>query len=583
MVEGAKGGANVAQRWRACLGMSTAVVVASCVAGCYTGLSFEDTAGGAETGGQDGGTGAEESGGTQGGGSEELCLEPQVGPTDLRRLTAAQYDNTIRDLFGADLNASAEFAPDERVGPFKSNSSAPVVELQVEQYMDAAEAVAEYAVGDLGALLPCDPTAMGEEACAETFVREFGPRALRRPLTEEYIDRLMAVYAEGRAQADFANGIRVLIAGILQSPYFLYHVEFGTEPAEPGSEVVPLTDYELASRLSYFLWNTMPDAELFAAAQAGELGSEEGLAAQVDRMLSDPRMADAVENFHVQWLGVDEIESVEKDLSVYPQYDEALAAAMKAETADFARHVVLEGDASLTTLLTGDFTVTDDPALLALYGVSLPEGHQAGDLVPLPAGERAGLLTQAGVMASLAHANQTSPIHRGVMVRANILCQPLPPPPPDVDDVPPDPDPNATTRERFEQHNSDPKCAGCHQMIDPIGFGFEHYDGVGAYRLTEGELPIDASGRLIATDVDGEFEGAVELAQMLSRSEQVQQCFARQWFRYAFGRNETDSDECSTRDLELTFAESEGDVLILLRALITSDAFRYRRAQESDQ
>jgi hypothetical protein len=251
---------------------------------------------------------------------------------------------------------------------------------------------------------------------------------------------------------------------------------------------------------------------------------------------------------------------------------------MKAETAEFANWVLTEGDGNLTTLLTADFTITEDPTLLALYGVTLPPDHVPGEPVPLDATQRAGLLTQAAVMTKHAHADQTSPVHRGKLVRENLLCQMLAPPPPDVDNVPPEPDPNATTRERFEQHRTDPTCFACHNLIDGIGFGFEHYDADGAWRDMDGVNPVDASGWIVGTDFDGDFVGATVLAQNMAGSELVQQCVARQWFRYAFGRAEQVEDQCTTDALDTAFAEANLDVKALIRQLALSDAFRFRRA-----
>ncbi len=549
------------------------------VAGCYTGFNGDERVATAGSGASaaDGGGGDDNGGGDDDGDSDgdpsALCGDPDVGATALRRLTATQYRNTIRDLFGLSDDYTIAFAPDERIGPFKSNSLAPVGELQVEQYMGAAEAVASDAVGSLSTLLPCD--ASGGDACAQQFIEEIAPRIYRRPLTNAEIDGLVAVYQDGKAEGDFANGIRVVLAAMLQSPYFLYHVEFGVE--EGDGAVVVLDDYEVASRLSFFLWNTMPDDALFAAAEAGELSDDEGLAAQVDRMLADPKALDAIGSFHQQWLGVDELELVEKDGTAYPQFSAALAEAMKRETAEFANGVILDGDAKLETLLTGSFTYTSDPDLLALYGATLPAGYQPGDRIELDPTQRAGLLTQAGVMARHAHANQTSPVHRGVLVRTNFLCQTLPPPPPEVDNAPPDPDPNATTRERFAQHTSDPACAGCHVLIDPLGFGLENYDAVGAYRTMEGDLAVDASGEVVAADVTGKFDGGVELAAILAQSDDVRECVAEQWFRFAFARTATDRDDCSMEQIVTAFAEADYDVRVLLRGIALSDAFRHRR------
>jgi hypothetical protein len=456
-----------------------------------------------------------------------------------------------------------------------------VGDLQVEQYMDAAEQVAAEATADLASLLPCDPVAVGEDVCAEQWLRELAQRAYRRPLVDADIDRLMSVYATAKADG-FATGIRVALQGMLQSPWFLYHVELGDPAADVvDGQPVPLSAHELASRLSYFLWDSMPDQALFDAATAGELATDEGIAAQVDRMLADPRAEDAIASFHLQWLGVDEIEALEKAPEVFPAFDPALAVAMKDDTASFANWVLTEGDGRLETLLTGAFTLSDDPALLALYGVSLPAGYVAGDPIPLPADQRAGLLTQPAVMAEHAHANQTSPVHRGKLVRENLLCQILPPPPPEVDNVPPDPEPGISTRERFEQHRADPACSSCHQLIDPLGFGFEHYDGIGAFRTMDGDVPVDATGEVLATqESNGTFDGAVELAGMLAQTPEVRDCMARQWFRFSLGRMDDDQDQCTMDRLATAFEDSGHDVRSLIQEIVLSDAFRHRLASE---
>jgi hypothetical protein len=550
------------------------------VGGCYDGRGSVDSLG---PGLGDGADGAGDGDGDGGDGPVAgLCGEPQTGPTALRRLTNDQYDRTVDDLLGIETWFAESFSPDERIGTFKSNGAAPVGQLQVEQYMDAAESLAAEAAADLGTLLPCDPGAMGEDTCADEFVRAFGLRAYRRPLTDAEVAAVMAVYAEGKAEGGFGDGIRIALQGMLQSPHFLYHVETGLDPeaAEPGKPVA-LTGYEVASRLSYFLWNTMPDDELFAAAEAGDLMTAEGIEAQVDRMLADDKAREAIASFHLQWLGVDEIASLEKNGTAYPSFSPELALAMRAETADFAKWVMTEGDGKLSTLLTADFTVTEDPQLLALYGATLPAGHVAGEPVPLDPTQRAGLLTHASLLAEHAHADQSSPVHRGQLVRENFLCTPLPPPPPDVDNVPPDPTPGATTRERFAQHTSDPACAGCHVLIDGLGFGFESYDAIGAFRELDEGLPVDASGEVVGTeDIDGTFDGAVELASILASSEQVSACVAQQWFRFALGRLETDDDGCAFDHMTEAFGSSDQDLKALVKTIAVSDSFRFRRVEE---
>lgn len=561
-------------------GALIAVMLGLPLGGCYTG--FQDFDGDSPTAGSAGGDGQDDGsdGGSDDGSVEAQCLDAprQIGATSLRRLTQSQYRNTVRDLLGLEADMVEGFAADEKVGPFKSNAVAPVVDLQVEQYMDAAEILAEEYVTELGVRLPCDPLEIGDEVCAEQWLRELLPRAYRQPLDDADLERVFGVYA-GVAEVDgFEIGVQVALQTVLQSPLFLYHVERGEPSAAGGPR--RLTGHELASRLSYFLWNSMPDEVLLDAAQAGELGTDVGLRAQVDRMLVDPKADAAIADFHLQWLGLDELETLEKSPAAYPEFDAGLALAMKEDTASFVRWVFAEGDGRLPTLLTGAFTLSTDPALLALYGVERPTDHVAGTPIALPAGERAGLLTQPGVMARHAHADQSSPVHRGQIVRESLLCQPLPPPPADVDNVPPDPKPGVTTRERFAEHTADPSCAACHKLIDGIGFGFEHYDGTGAFRTMDEGLPVDASGEIIATDVDGIYDGAIELSERLAGSEVVRECVARQWLRYSLGRLDDTEDVCATQELVARFESDDDQLRTLIHEVVQSDAFRYRRSSD---
>jgi hypothetical protein len=565
-VEGSRAGVLV------CLGLA---------AGCYSGVSGGRADGGTEgvssVGNDDAGSGSDE--GDTDDGPAGACEEAAVGISPLRRLTRSQYNNTIRDLLGIDGDPASQLAPDEKVGAFFSNSTAPVGELLAEQYMRVAEDLAETAVADLGTLVPCDPVVDDQAACGAQFVDEFGLRAFRRPLADDERTALEALFEKGRTEAGFDEGIRLVILAALQSPQFLYHLELDLPGAETG-EVVALDGYEVASRLSYFLWDSMPDDELLQAAGAGGLDTPEQMRAQAERMLDDPRAGEAIANFHVQWLHIDTLSGLEKDATAYPTFDTALRDAMAQETGRFADWVIRFDDARLETLLTAPYSFLEGP-LFDLYGVTAPADHDPTLPVELDPTQRAGLLTQPGVLAVHAHANQSSPVHRGKIVRENILCTPLAPPPPEVDVVPPPLDPNATTRERFDLHRSDPSCAGCHNLIDPIGFGFEHYDGIGAWRDTEAGKPVDASGELFGTDdINGTFEGAPELARLLASSEQVRTCVAEQWFGFAFGRTPAEDDTCSFDAMALAFTESDHDIRELLVALVTTDAFRHRRIEE---
>lgn len=503
-------------------------------------------------------------------GGEDRAVDG-LGATPLRRLTRVQYDNTIRDLLGILGAPASSLAPDERVGAFHSNAVAPVTELTVEQYMAAAEAIAEQAVADLAVLLACDPVAVGEDACADAFIASFGRRAYRRPLSEQEVVQLHGVYQVGKATS-FAAGIRMVVQTALQSPFFLYHVELADEGP---SRLAKLGGYELASRLSYFMWSSMPDDALFDAAATGALDTKEGLRVQAERMLADDRAADSIESFHIQWLALDDLAEVEKDPAAFPGFDDALKEAMAQETMRFADYVIRRGDAKVATLFTASYSFASGP-LLDIYGAS--PGADPNEPVALDPLERSGLLTHASVLARHAHGDQSSPVARGRLVRENILCQPLPTPPDNVNNTPPDPDPNLTTRERFAVHTQDPSCAACHSLIDGLGFGFENYDAIGGYRAVENGKVVDASGNIVgAGDIDGPFDGVVQLSQILAGSASVHACLARQWFRFAFGRIESDDDAGQLHMLDESFAASGFDVRELIMAIVTSDAFRYRR------
>ncbi|MBC8068133.1 MAG: DUF1592 domain-containing protein, partial [Deltaproteobacteria bacterium] len=366
--------------------------------------------------------------------------------------------------------------------------------------------------------------------------------------------------------------VEPVIRAMLQSPAFLYHLELGL--ADEG-EVIALEPYELAARLSFFLWNSTPDVALLDAAGGGGLDDLDGLRAEAERLLADPRARTAVEGFHVQWLAVDKLAFAEKSAAVYPSYDDELRAAMLAETRRFAGAVIFDGDGRLETLLTSNVAYLDAP-LLTLYGLPADPGHDPSEPVELDPEQRAGLLTHASFLAAHAHADQSGPIQRGVAVRTNLMCTPPPPPPPDINVIPPDPDPNATTREIFEIHTADASCAGCHELIDGIGLGFEGYDGIGAYRELENGIPVDQSGEVVDSDVEGSFDGAVELAHKLAASTEVRDCVATQWFRFSLRRFEGEADTCTLDRLKAGFADSDADVRELLVALVQTDAFRYR-------
>lgn len=504
------------------------------------------------------------------------CLSVDPGPSPIRRMTRFEYNNTVRDLLGDTTSPAAGFGAEEEALGFNNNAANLVTSSTLaEKYMLAAEGISARVTEKLSRILPCDPAHIGEEPCAREFIDRFGARAYRRPLAPGEADMLYAVFAYGRTIHDFREGIRMVIEAALQSPHFLYRVEFGA-PNRPSDGIVRLNNWEIASRLSYLLWGTMPDDELFAAAEAGLLQTRKEISAQARRMLDDPKARDVTLEFHRQWLDYDRIASATKDPVLFPTWSSDLKNAMKKETERFIDAVIFEESGDLGALLTASYSYLS-PELAEFYGVTPPSGS-GFERVELDPSERAGLLTMGSLLTINAHSNQTSPVHRGKLVREAFLCDIMPPPPPDAVIVVPEPDPDSTARERFAEHSKNPACAGCHQLMDPLGFGFENYDPIGRFRAEENGAPIDASGNIVDSDINGEFIGAVELAHKLTGSEDVRGCYTKQWFRYASGRGETRADDCSMAVLKERFKATGGNIKELLVALTQTDAFLYRKA-----
>ena len=508
-----------------------------------------------------------------------VCDGASIHPGDspARRMTRFEYDNTVRDLLGDTTAPSAAFPADEVSGIFNNQADTLVVtQLLAEGYMSAAESVAGHAVKQLDTLVGCDPKAKSEQACGSQFIESFGKRAFRRPLDADSRALLTDVFTKALSMWDYATAIRLVIETALQSPRFVFRVEFGM-PNPTSAGVVQLDDYEVASRLSYLLWGSLPDEELMKAADAKALSTSEQISAQATRMLADPKARDVIENFHEQWLGLPKLDTLDKDTKAYPTYTPALKTTWRQETMAFVDDVVLHGDGDLGTLLSAPYTMMNADTA-AYYGIKDGPTGTAFERVELDPKQRAGLLTQPSLLALNAHVDQTSPVHRGKFVRERLLCEPISPPPPNVKAVPPAVDPNATTRERFSQHSNDVSCSGCHKLMDPIGFGFEGYDAIGHYRTTEGNLPLDTSGEVIGSkDANGKFNGAVELADRLATSEEVRACVVTQWFNYGHGRTTTTEDTCTIKELQTTFAAANYDVKALLIGLTQTDAFRYRK------
>jgi hypothetical protein len=503
---------------------------------------------------------------------------PNPGRSPLRRLNLAEYGTTVHDLLGVDTSVVNTFPPDQLLATqgagFTNNADALVVTaLLANAYMTAAEQFATDAVKNLPALLPCDQTKVGEDACAKQFIAAFGRRAFRRPLTTDEQTTYFNLYTTGKTGGAFTDGVELMLEGFLQSPSFLYRVEKGV-PASPTDAVAPVSQFELATRLSYFFWGTLPDAALLDAAQAGALATPDQIATQVARLMGDPRAKQAVTGFHTEWLNLGGIPYLDKDKTLYPEWTPAIALDLFNEVETFLDKTFWS-DGKSDTFFSASFSYVN-PELAAFYGVKAPAGTGFQQAAFDPA-QRRGLLTMGGILANAAKENQTSPVLRGKFVREQLLCQTLPPPPANLVIVPPVVTPGTTTRQRFAAHEKDAACAACHKLMDGMGVGFERYDPLGRWRDQDQGLPIDDSGTIVGTkDMDGTFNGVVDLAQRFQQSEAVRQCLVTQWFRYANGRSETDGDACTLQHLFQSFEDSGHDMRDMMVKIASSDAFRYR-------
>ncbi len=526
-----------------------------------------------------GGTGGR---GSAAGGAGSMSASVPYAQTRLPRLSHRQYDNSVRDLLGLPQTSAParDFIPDLAVSGYDNNGDAlQVTDTLVRDYQRSAELLAESAVKDsLDRLLPCQPQGDGL-SCAAQFIDKWGRRAFRRPLSADeqasYL-RLFAGAATGKYPngEPFTNGVRLVLEAILQSPHFLYRVELSHSNA---AGPIQLSDHETAARLAFTLWNSLPDPTLDAEADAGRLHAGDQLRQQAERMLGDDKSRAMLVDFHQQWLQTNRYtaNSLAKSTALYPEFTADLVPTLQEEAARFFAAVLYDEQANWSALLTAPTTFVD-AKLARLYGLtaSFGPGLTRVDLNPL---QRAGFLTQVGFLAAHAHADQSSPIHRGVFVQRQLLCAALPNPPPGVTaGAAPTPPEAKSNRAKVTARTASPTCVGCHGLINPPGFGFEQYDAVGAFRQSDSGEPIDASGQLTAGDEVLTFSDGVSLARALAGSKTVRECYVRNWLRYGYGRVEQSSDMSDIQNLGLQIATPEFSVLNLLVAMTQTNAFRSR-------
>ncbi|RYZ04042.1 MAG: DUF1592 domain-containing protein [Myxococcales bacterium] len=506
------------------------------------------------------------------------CQKPAPGAAPLRRLSNAEYRNTVQDLLavvpgiGAAVStATKDFVEEAESLGFRNNTDfLGVSSLVAQGYLDAAESLAP-AIASTAALLPCTTQ---DAACAKTFVETFGKRAFRRPLLPEEVARYTAVFDKAQAKGyGFQTGVEWMAFSMLQSTQFLYRVELG---AARGVDYAP-SPYETANRLSYLIWQSMPDQALFDAADRGELSEKKQIEAQARRLLKDPKASRLLEYFD-QWLDTDRLTTFDRDVNVYPGLPANLPQLLQNETHAFVSYLLQSPTGSLGELLSGQYSFLNAD-LAKHYGVTGPTGA-AYERVELPG--RSGVLTQ-GMLLSHDKPTRTSIVRRGLKVRLDMLCNRVPAPPNNVQLDLEGLGSGLTQRQRLEKHRVEPSCSGCHTLMDPLGVVFEGFDAVGRPRVTdESGMPVVTSSEITATrDMNGAVADAAGLGQALANSQEVRDCYVTQSFRFFYGRDYSTADQCSMAQLFIAFRDSKQSLSELIVALTQTDQFLYRPAPEA--
>jgi len=504
-------------------------------------------------------------------------LPPTVEPP--RRLSLTEYKNTVRDLLGLTTPVTTDDLPlDQQAGTSGFLAGAAITSAPDARLLfDKSDSMTMAAMGNLAIQVPCIATPTAADTCAKQFITTFGRRAFRRPLADEEVTRLMGLYTlqvGPTIGATFSEAIRGVVTAIIQSPNFLYRWELGpTTPAIKDGALVRFNSQEMASRLSYAFWATMPDARLFQLADADQLQTPAQIQQEVRRMMVDPKAKDAYGDFATQWLSLTQLPSALKDANL--NFTPQMAQSMLSETGAFVSDIFLgpKATGSLTELLTSQKSFIDG-TLAKIYGVSGVTGTTLQQ-VTFPAGQRAGILTQASFQTMHGDVGGSFPVRRGAQVYRRLFCKEVELPD-NVQVVPPPPaTAGQTTRQRFAQHAMNP-CAGCHALFEPIGFSFENYDGLGGYRTTDNGQPVDATGSVTIGTTTVNFKNAIDLASALAQNDQVRDCMATQWMRYVLRRREGSGDLASLQKAQVAFRAASFDMRELLVSLATSEAFSHR-------
>lgn len=531
------------------------------------------------------------SGGNTGGGSGGIenvapdCTDESPSPRILRQLTRGEYQRTVADLLSLSDPDVTAVPPDREVRGFTNNVTVAFVD---EQRMDAfattAAALTARALNEsYGKVVPC---ATKDDACAAQFIDAFGLRAFRRPLSEAEKARYLALFDAGVTGGSFDKGVELTIRSLLISPSFLFRSELGQSD---GAGNFRLTPYETASALSYLFWGTMPDAALLGSAQSGALANKAEIEAQARRLLADQRGRATVAQFFYEWLESPRAYVASKDVASFPKLSsqevvDTIRGAMREEQDRFVTNVVFDSSKRFSELFDATYTFANG-ALADYYGLPSAGLGATTQKVELGAGSaRGGLLTLGMFLFGHARTTASSPTQRGHMIRANILCEDIPPPPPDVDTAATPAMPGRTTREQILALTANGVCPSCHMLQDPIGFGLEAFDGAAVTRATDNGVPIDATG--VINGINGpsgeklEFDGARQLSALVGQNPKARACFTTNYYRFARGFDAKGVDTCAVNKLSQELIEGDVELPELFVKLALQDSFTKRRSTE---
>jgi hypothetical protein len=461
-----------------------------------------------------------------------------------RRITESQYRHIIADVFGPDVVLNARFEPEKREEGLLALGSMQlsVTASGLEQYYALARGVADQTLDakHREATAGCNPAAPGgglDEACAGSFVRKYGEQLFRRPLTEAEVAARVAAARRGAAAGDAWNGLKLALTSLLIAPEYLFRIETAeADPAAAGR--ARLDGYTKASRLSFLLWDSGPDADLLAAARDGSLHTEAGLNAQLARMVGSPRLRDGARAFFTDMLQLDQFDSLNKDAATYPKFNQAVADGAKEQTLRTLVDLLVDRKRDYREIFTSNDTFVNRP-LAAVYKVPFASSQAWAPYTFPASSERSGVLTQVTFLSLFSHPGRSSPTKRGVKLHEIFMCQPTPDPPADVDFSKVQAIDKGTVRERLTDHMSNAGCASCHRVSDPAGLALEHFDGLGQLRTMENGAPID-----VASEVGGKkLVGAQGLGQMLHDNPKVPACLVKNVYAYGVGRPADDRDD----------------------------------------